>query len=74
MKYKKENGDYLELEIYQVINGTEHEETLTSSNYLSEAKQIVTNFLTNIIYIKIDISIKTLYNKSTKKHTILKRW
>ena len=56
MKYKKENGDYLELEIYQVINGTEHEETLTSSNYLSEAKQIVTNFLTNIIYIKIDRS------------------
>ena len=43
MEYEKENGDYLELEIYQVINGTEHEETLTSP---SEAKQIVTGFLT----------------------------
>ena len=43
MKYKKENGDYLEFEVYQIINNIEHEGTLTSS---SEVKQTVTNFLT----------------------------
>lgn len=50
MEYEKENGDYLELEIHQVINGTEHEETLTGSNYLNKVERIVADFLTNIIY------------------------
>lgn len=52
MEYEKENGDYLEfevyperIEVYQVINNIEHEETLTSSNYLNEVKQIVSDFL-----------------------------
>lgn len=53
MEYEKENGDYLELEIYservevyQVINNIGHEETLTSSDYLNEVNRIVSNFLT----------------------------
>jgi len=53
MEYEKENGDYLELEIYperievyQVINNIEYEEILTS---LNEVKQTITNFLTNSI-------------------------
>lgn len=50
MEYEKENGDYLELEIHQVINGTEYEETLTGSNYLNKVERIVADFLTNIIY------------------------
>lgn len=52
MEYEKENGDYLELEVYlerievyQVINNAEYEETLTSSNYLNILKQIVSDFL-----------------------------
>ena len=52
MEYEKENGDYLELEVYserievyQVINNVEHENTLTSSNYLNEVKRIVSDFL-----------------------------
>ena len=53
MEYEKENGDYLEfeiyterIEVYQIINNIEYEETLTSS---SEVKQTITNFLTNSI-------------------------
>ena len=52
MEYEKENGDYLELEVYserievyQLINNTEYEETLTSSNYLNEVNRIVSDFL-----------------------------
>ncbi len=52
MEYEKENGDYLELEVYserievyQVINNIGHEETLTSSNYLNEVNRIVSDFL-----------------------------
>lgn len=52
MEYEKENGDYLELEvyserieIYQIINNTEYEETLIGSNYLNKVKQIVFDFL-----------------------------
>ena len=53
MEYEKENGDYLEfeiyperIEVYQIINNIEYEETLTSS---SEVKQTITKFLTNSI-------------------------
>ena len=53
MEYEKENGDYLELEIYsekievyQIINNAGYEETLTSSDYLNEVNRIVSNFLT----------------------------
>lgn len=53
MEYEKENGDYLEfeiyperIEVYQIINNIEYEETLISS---SEVKQTITNFLTNSI-------------------------
>lgn len=53
MEYEKENGDYLEfeiyperIEVYQIINNIEYEEILTS---LNEVKQTITNFLTNSI-------------------------
>jgi len=53
MEYEKENGDYLEfeiyperIEVYQIINNIEYEEILTSFN---EVKQTITNFLTNSI-------------------------
>ena len=52
MEYEKENGDYLEfevyperIEIYQIINKMEHNKTLKGNDYITSLNQTVYDFL-----------------------------